>query len=198
MRDRAPDIPTTGLRVLVADDDERLRPIFAALLRGVVGVVSVFEAADGAEAVGLGCNRRLDVAVLDLNMPRLDGVDAGLRLRALQPSLQLALHSSDPDLLRLRAAGLELPLFDKLDFDGVVEWVERHSLRRTTAGHSRARPAPIAPRRDLFCRVCGYGIVASRPPARCPLCGKGAEWVEALRSVSLRPALPVRISGRAG
>ena len=70
---------------------------------------------------------RLDIAVLDLNMPRLNGIDTAVRLRSLQPSLQIALHSSDPELLRQRAAGLDLPLFDKLDFDHLIDWVQRHA-----------------------------------------------------------------------
>jgi CheY-like chemotaxis protein len=125
---RTSDAPTdaaaSGARVLVADDDPGVRTMFAGLLRVTAGVTSVVEAADGAEAVDIAREQRLDVAVLDLNMPRLDGVAAALRLRTLQPSLAIALHSSDPELLRERAAGLDLPRFDKLEFDRLLVWLE--------------------------------------------------------------------------
>ena len=128
---RTSDAPTdaaaSGARVLVADDDPGVRTVFATLLRAAKGVTSVIEAADGAEAVDLAREQRFDVAVLDLNMPRLDGVAAALRLRALQPSLAIALQSSDPELLRERAAGVDLPLFDKLHFDRLLTWLERQT-----------------------------------------------------------------------
>jgi len=47
--------------------------MLARLLRATAGVASVVEAADGVEAVELAGARRLDIAVLDLNMPRLNG-----------------------------------------------------------------------------------------------------------------------------
>ena len=68
-------------RSLVAEDDTRVRAMFSTLLRATAGVASVIEAEYGAEAVALARERCLDIAVLDLNMPRLDGVEAALRLR---------------------------------------------------------------------------------------------------------------------
>jgi CheY-like chemotaxis protein len=116
--------PWNGIRVLVAEDDEAMRVLLVAVLRATEGVASVVEAVDGAEAVALGRRRRLDVALLDLNMPRLDGIEAAARLRARQPWLQIALHSTDVHQLYERASGLGLPLFDKLQLDDVLEWVE--------------------------------------------------------------------------
>src|SRR5687768_1932189 len=128
---RTPDAPIdaadSGASVLVADDDPGVRTMFATLIRATAGVTSVMEAADGAEAVDIARERPVDIAVLDLKMPRLDGVAAALRLRALRPSLQIALHSSDPELLRERAAGLDLPLFDKLEFERLLTWLERQT-----------------------------------------------------------------------
>src|SRR5688572_10302853 len=136
------DAPTNGWRagacLLVADDDPGVLTMFATLLRATAGVTSVVEAKDGAAAVGLARRRRLDIAVLDMNMPRLDGIEAALRLRAMQPSLQIALHSSDPELLRRRAAGLGLPLFDKVDFDRLLAWVERQAEKSPGASGGAA------------------------------------------------------------
>jgi CheY-like chemotaxis protein len=188
------DVPATGARLLVADDDTGVRTMVARLLRATAGVTSVIEAEDGSEAVELARERRLDIAVLDLNMPGLDGVEAALLLRALQPSLQIALHSSDPELLRRRAVGLEVPLFDKLDFDRLLAWVERQVEEASVASGS-AVVAPMAAKLDLCCSLCGYGIVSPVPPARCPMCGGAPEWIGHLGSRSRPAALQERLAG---
>ena len=118
-----------AVRVLVADDDESQRILYGSLVLGLPGVTSVVAAQDGVEAVRVAGTFALHVAILDLNMPRLDGVEAALRLSATQPSLRIALHSSDPDELRQRAHGLGLPLFGKLEVDRLAEWVEDEAMR---------------------------------------------------------------------
>lgn len=50
--------PTTGIRLLVADDDDGVRSLFAALLREATRVAPMIEARDGIEAVELGRARR--------------------------------------------------------------------------------------------------------------------------------------------
>jgi CheY-like chemotaxis protein len=118
-----------AVRVLVADDDESQRILYGSLVLGLPGVTSVVAAQDGVEAVRVAGALALHVAILDLNMPRLDGVEAALRLSATQPSLRIALHSSDPDELRQRAHGLGLPLFGKLEVDRLAEWVGDEAMR---------------------------------------------------------------------
>ena len=191
--DLSADATAAGIRVLVADDDKDARTLFATLLRAAAGVTSVIEAKDGVEAVELGSAQRLDVAVLHFKMPRLDGVEAAITLRALRPSLQIALHSSDLELLRSRADGLDLPLFDKADLDQLGEWVERQASNARAIG--RVRAAPMQPKVDLCCSGCGYGIVSRTPPTRCPMCGGDADWTEPRGWSSRRAALPERLAG---
>jgi len=167
------------IRVLVADDDERVRSLVANLLRQAAGVSSVLEARDGAEAVQIGRDLRVHVTVLDLNMPYIDGVEAALRLQALQPSMRIALQSSDPESLRARAGGLGFALFDKVEFEGVLGWVERQVSTWSNIGsEERSRVAALARKVELSCSRCSYGIVSRAPPERCPMCGTGAAWAE--------------------
>jgi CheY-like chemotaxis protein len=161
------------LRLLVVDDDETLRKLYVALLKQIDGVDSVAAAADGVEAVELARTTELNIAVLDLNMPGLDGVEAATAMAALQPSLSIALQSSDLDELQYRADGLDFAVFDKLRFDDLASWVTREVAR------SRAQRPTRMPTRDLSCVRCGYGVVTGSPPPRCPMCNGETDWVDA-------------------
>ena len=169
----------TQVRVLVAEDDQGVRAHFVALLAEANGIASTLEAEDGAEAVQMGLQLRPEIAVLDLNMPRLSGVEAAQTLRELQPSMRIALQSSDARDLRVRAGGLGLPLFDKLECERLIHWVETQAR---SVGLAPRRPSQgvsaLARRRDLTCAICGYGIVSRKPPERCPMCHVDAVWTD--------------------
>lgn len=141
-----PSRSSSGIQVLVVDDAASARLLFSTLLRATAGVASVLEAADGAAAVDLAREVRVDVAVLDLHMPRLDGVATARLLHALDPSLPIALQSSDREGLELRARGLDLPLFDKLQVQAIVGWVERQALLLDAVARTRDR-GPLTARR---------------------------------------------------
>ena len=93
------------MRVLVADDDDTVRSLYMNLLVDVPGISSLVDASDGHDAVRIARRLRCDIAVLDFNMPRVDGVDAALLLRRDCPSTRVAVHSADPRGLEERAAG---------------------------------------------------------------------------------------------
>jgi CheY-like chemotaxis protein len=152
----------TSPLLLVADDDARMRSLVAACVRDVIDGLEVLEAEDGADAVRLGLQRRPDLALLDVGMPRLDGIDAAVTLLGLQPYLRVALHSADPSPHRARAREHRLPLFDKLELDRAVRWLELH-----------AQPQP---RLLLECAACGYGVARTAPPERCPMCCRRGTW----------------------
>ncbi len=67
------------LRVLVADDDPLARRVITAALRAA-GMIIVAEARDGQEAVELGLHYQPDVIVMDVVMPRVDGILATRRI----------------------------------------------------------------------------------------------------------------------
>ena len=166
----------TRVRVLVAEDDRAVRAHFVALLGNANGIASTLEAADGAEAVQVGMQLRPEIAVLDLNMPRLSGVEAAQTLTALRPSMRIALQSSDPDSPHAHAGGLGFPLFDKLECERLVHWVEAQA--RSCGPRVDETVSALARRLDLTCSMCGYGIVSRKPPERCPMCHVDAAWIE--------------------
>ena len=73
---------TAPLRVVIADDERPARALLAALLDGYEDVALVGQACDGAEAVELIERERPDLALLDLQMPELDGLGVVRMLRA--------------------------------------------------------------------------------------------------------------------
>ena len=71
------------IRVAIADDQALVRGAFAPLLRSDPRIELVGEAADGVEAVELARRAQPDVMLMDVRMPRLDGVEATRRIVGL-------------------------------------------------------------------------------------------------------------------
>ncbi|GAA0957269.1 response regulator transcription factor [Actinocorallia libanotica] len=90
------------IRVIIADDQTIVRAGFAALLGAQEDIEVVGQAGDGVEAVHLAQRHRPDVVVMDIRMPRMDGIEASRRILA-QPGLEglrvLILTTFDADEL---------------------------------------------------------------------------------------------------
>ena len=98
----------TPIRTLVADDHRIVRESLVALLEasGICEVVA--QAADGMEAVELALRLRPQVAILDISMPRLNGIEVVRRLRAELPetrTLVLTMHEEEEYVLHVVRAG---------------------------------------------------------------------------------------------
>ena len=102
------------IRVLVADDEPLIRAGIRQVLSSASDIEVVAEAADGHEAVEAARRWRPDVALLDIQMPRLDGLAAADELARVAPAVRpliLTTFSEDRYIahaLRLRLAGFVL------------------------------------------------------------------------------------------
>src|SRR5919197_3254666 len=106
-----PESAERPIRVLIADDHRLMREGTAALLRLDERIEVSGLAADGQEALALAERRAPDVALIDLAMPRLSGIETCAILRETYPSLEVLILTAserEEDLyaaLRLGAAG---------------------------------------------------------------------------------------------
>lgn len=97
------------IRVLVADDHPIVREGIVSVLRGERDLDVVGEAGDGKETVALVERLRPDVVILDVSMPRLNGVTAAWQIGKLAPAVRiimLTVHADQAYVTQALAAGV--------------------------------------------------------------------------------------------
>jgi DNA-binding NarL/FixJ family response regulator len=121
------------IRILVADDHDIVRRGLKDLLEERVGWSVCAEAANGREAVELALQHRPHVAVLDLTMPELNGLEATRRIRQAIPDTEVlifTMHESEELVRNVLAAGARGYLLKSDAARQLVPAVESLSQRR--------------------------------------------------------------------
>jgi DNA-binding NarL/FixJ family response regulator len=96
------------MKVLIADDQTAVREGLTALLQTLPDIEVVGAATDGEEAVTLSQELAPDVMLMDLRMPRLDGIEATRRIRKEHPEIQvvvLTTYADDESIITALRAG---------------------------------------------------------------------------------------------
>ena len=96
------------IRIMLADDHTVIRKGLRALLERQDGFTVVAEAADGREAVETAASLGPDVAVMDIGMPNLNGIEAARRITERRPETAvviLSMHADESYVLRALKSG---------------------------------------------------------------------------------------------
>jgi DNA-binding NarL/FixJ family response regulator len=150
------------VRVVVADDQELVRSGFTMILDAQPDLVVVGEAGDGDEAVAVARRERADVVLMDVRMPRVDGIEATRRLAGpdvTDPVKVVILTTFDLDeyvfaALRAGASGF---LLKDVRRDDLV-----HAVRVVAAGEALLAPSVTRRLIEDFARRPAAGGGAER------------------------------------
>ncbi|WP_329130285.1 response regulator transcription factor [Streptomyces sp. NBC_01476] len=157
-----PQTSAGPIRVVVADDQSAVREGLALLLDTLPDLAVVGQAADGFAAVAAVAGTGADVVLMDLNMPRCDGIEATTRIVAEHPGTRvvvLTTYADDDSILKaLQAGALGYLTKDatRADIERAVKAaaagqavldpaVQRRLLAAATAGAAGARESAGAP-----------------------------------------------------
>ncbi|MGK5685372.1 response regulator [Actinoplanes sp. URMC 104] len=181
-------------RVLIVDDDDLIRAGLRAVLSAADGVTVAGEAADGDEVVPQALRLRPDVVLMDVRMPRIDGIQATRLLldRLDDPPRVLVLTTFENDeyVYEALAAGASGFLLKRARPERIAEAVRLvargdsllfpEAVRRLAAGHQRPSTgrlpgAPLTEREAEVLRLMAEGLSNAEIAARLVL---GVETVK--------------------
>jgi DNA-binding NarL/FixJ family response regulator len=127
-----------SIKLLIADDERLFRQSLKILLESGTDIRVVADAADGQEAVTGARETEPDLALLDVDMPRMDGIKAARLIGAVSPRTKifmLSVHHEDDKIraaIRAGAMGYILKDTDRSDFINII--------RQAHAGKTQSSP----------------------------------------------------------
>ncbi len=121
-----PAVPSRPVRVLLVDDHAMVRQGLRSILDGYPNLDIIAEAGDGEEAITLARLLKPDLIVMDVNMPRLDGIEATKRIREELPNtyvVGLSVNEAEHIVKSMRAAGASAFLTKESAADHLYETI---------------------------------------------------------------------------
>jgi DNA-binding NarL/FixJ family response regulator len=160
-----------SIGVIVADDHAIFRQGLASLLQAEADIVLLAQASTGAEAWGLIESTRPDVAILDLSMPQLSGIEVARRVEAAGLDTRIVLltmHDDPSAVLQALETGVAGYVLKDNSFEELVQAVQSVAAGGTFVTPSiraklrtlqrEGRPAvPLSPREREVIRLIALG-----------------------------------------
>jgi DNA-binding NarL/FixJ family response regulator len=129
----------TAIRLAIVDDDPLVRAGLAILLRGADGIAVIADATDGDEVEAMVDTHRPDVILMDIRMPRVDGLAATRQVRA-RPApphvIVLTTFDTDEHVMRALRAGASGFLLKDTPPPEIIQ-----AVRRVAAGDAMLSPS---------------------------------------------------------
>lgn len=157
---------TEPVRVLLADDEHLIRGALAALLSLEDDLTVIAQAASGPEALAMAKAHRPDIAVLDLQMPGMDGIEVAAELRLLLPDCRTMIvtgHGRPGHLKRALQVGVRgfLPkTVSAADLAGIIRTIRaggRYIDPELAADAISAGDSPLTPRETDVLELAAHG-----------------------------------------
>jgi DNA-binding NarL/FixJ family response regulator len=185
-----------NLKILLADDHDLMRRGLKSLIAPRTDWTICGEAHTGSQAVALAKQHQPDVAILDISMPELNGLEAARRIRTLSPKteiLVLSVNYSDHlirEILRLGIRGYMVKTDSDRDLITAIETLARHKPFFTTCAteliltHSQRAGAHLSSPMDLSERL----TAREREIVQLVSEGKSTKEVASLLGISVKTA----------
>jgi DNA-binding NarL/FixJ family response regulator len=186
----------SNLKILLADDHDLLRHGLKSLIAPRRDWTICGEAHTGSEAVALAKQHQPNVAILDISMPELNGLEAAKRIRAVSPNTEiliLSIHYSDHlirEILRLGIRGYMVKTDSDKDLITAIETLAKHKPYFTSCAteliltHSQRAGANVASPMELADRLTSR----EREIVQLVSEGKSTKEVASLLGISVKTA----------
>lgn len=180
------------IRILLADDHGLVRKGLRLLVDSQEGLEVVGEASDGREAVRLAAELRPDIAILDIAMPNLNGIDAAAQIVKSCPAVRvviLSMHSDESYVVRALDAGARGYLLKDSAEDDLVQ-----AIHTVAEGRPYFSPAISATLLEDYVRTLrqrgltdSYDLLTDREKEVLQLLAEGKSNKEAAALLNLSP-----------
>jgi DNA-binding NarL/FixJ family response regulator len=179
--------------IVLADDHPIVRQGMRGLLESEPGFVVVGEAGDGREAMELVERLQPDVAILDLMMPELNGLEVARRTLRLSPRTRvviLSMYSDEPHVLEALRAGAMAYVLKGTSTETLI-----YALREAMAGRRYLSP-PLSDRAvEVYLAQIGtaerptdrYALLTAREREVLELVARGASYAEIADKLTISP-----------
>lgn len=129
-------------KVLVVDDSKYVRAALRVFLRVTMQLEICGEAGDGLEAVAKATELRPDMILMDVAMPKMNGVEAALAIKSMFPEIRIVLFTFWENSVHTgmaKAAGVDLVLSKSAGTATLLESIRSLLAADAATGHSTAQ-----------------------------------------------------------
>jgi two-component system, NarL family, response regulator NreC len=182
----------SDIRILLADDHSLVRKGLRLLLESQEGMLVVGEASDGREAVKLAAELLPDIAILDIAMPNLNGIEATAQIAKVGSDVRviiLSMHSDESYVVRALDAGARGYLLKDSAEEDLVQ-----AIRTVAQGRPFFSPAISATLLEDYVRTLrqrgltdSYDLLTDREKEVLQLLAEGKSNKEAAAQLNLSP-----------